>query len=90
MTVQTAPIDLTEYSFKQTCDRGCGREADVMARGCSDVDPVLLCEPCLKRGLDVIHKYVHMYQKHNHRIAICEACYRPILHLETHLEIHTL
>lgn len=91
MTVQAAtPPDLTEDIFQQTCDRGCGRNAAFLAKGCMDKEAVAMCEPCLTRGLDVVRKAVHMYQQFNKRVMICGDCYRPILRLETHLEIRGL
>lgn len=91
MTSQVAPVDLTEYALpQQTCDRGCGRPAEYVAKGCMDKEPVLMCKTCLTRGLEVIRNTVRMYQKLNHRVLICGDCHRPILHLETHLEIRNL
>lgn len=91
MTVQAAPLpDLTQDTFHQACDLGCGRDAQFLAKGCMDKDAVAMCEQCLTRGLDVVRKAVHMYQRFNHKIMICGDCYRPILHLETHLEIRNL
>ena len=91
MTTQAALVDLTGYSLpKQQCDLGCGRDAQFVARGCMDKDAVLMCKQCLERGLDVVRKAVHMYQRFNKKVMICGDCYRPILHLETHVEIRNL
>ena len=90
MTTQAAPVDLTEYSFKQVCDNGCGRDAAYVAKGCMDKDAVLLCQQCLTRGLEVVRNFVRMHQRTAKRVIICGDCYRPILHLETHVEIREL
>lgn len=81
-------VDLSSYDFTPRC--ACGKPADVLAKGCRDGESQPMCDPCLTRGLDVISKWVHLYQKHNHRVAICGDCHRPILTLETHLEIKRL
>lgn len=52
-----------------------------------DREAVAMCGQCLQRGLDLIRKAVNMYQKFNKRVMICGDCYRPILRLDTHLEI---
>jgi len=90
MTTQATPVDLTEYHFQEQCDRGCGRDATVVARGCMDKAPALLCDQCLKRGLEVISNYVHMYQRTNKKVLICGDCHRPILNLDTHLDVRLL
>ncbi len=88
MSTQVEAVMTPEYAVEAlTCSRGCGKNATVYAKGCADKEPVALCEPCLARGLDVIRKYVQMYQRLNKRIMVCGDCYRPILTLETHLEI---
>jgi hypothetical protein len=84
------PVDLTEPLPEQACDLGCGRPAVYLARGCMDKQPVHMCKPCLERGLDLIRKTVHMYHKHAKRVMICGDCYRPLLTLETHLEVREL
>lgn len=85
----TPVVDLTE-KFDQPCDLGCGRAATHIAKGCADKHAVHMCTPCLQRGLDVIRKLVRMHQKHAKRVCICADCYRPLLTLETHLEIREL
>lgn len=91
MSTQTElePVDLSEYTFAPECDK-CGSEATVVGKGCADSAPVLLCDKCLKRGLEVIRMWVMMYQRANKRVMICENCYRPVLALETHLEVKRL
>lgn len=88
MSTQAKPLDLSEYTYPPKC--GCGRAPTVLAKGCADKEAVVLCDQCLKRGLDVISKFVHMYQRANHRVMICGDCYRPILTLETHLELRAI
>lgn len=80
-------MDLSDYQFTLSCSRDCGRDATVWAKGCMDSEPVALCDPCLARGLDVVRKMVSMYQRFNKKVMICGDCYRPILTLETHLDI---
>lgn len=92
MSTQTAlePVDLSKYTFAPDCET-CGKQAaTVVAQGCADKHPVLMCEPCLERGLEVISMFIHMYQRFNKRICVCGDCYRPILHLDTHLEVRRL
>jgi hypothetical protein len=81
-----AETDLSEYTFPPKCG-SCGRAPTVFAKGCMDREPVLMCDDCLKRGLDLVTKLVRMYQRYNKKVMICGDCYRPILTLETHLEI---
>jgi superfamily II helicase len=91
MTVQAAtPPDLTEDISQQECDLGCGRNAVFLAKGCMDKEAVQLCQQCLTRGLEVVRNFVRMHQRTHHRIIICGDCYRPILQLDTHLEIKPL
>ena len=85
----TPLVGLTE-TFPQPCDMGCGRPATHLAKGCMDKTAVQMCTPCLQRGLDVIRKMVRMHQKYAKRVCICGDCYRPLLTLETHLEIREL
>lgn len=85
----TPPVDLTEQ-FTQGCDLGCGQAAAYIAKGCMDKEAVHMCGDCLQRGLDLIRKTVKMYQRLNKRILICGDCHRPVLTLETHLEIREL
>jgi ribosomal protein L37AE/L43A len=51
---------------------------------------VLLCDKCLERGLEVIRLHVRTWQRDNNRVMICGGCYRPILTLDTHLEVKRL
>ena len=82
-------VDLTEYVFSQQCER-CDKPAAVIVKGCMDKEAVTLCDPCLKRGLDVIATYIHYYQRLNKRVLVCQDCSRPILTLETHIDIRRL
>lgn len=79
-----------EYTFPEMCERDCGRPATVVAKGCMDKNPTAMCNECLDRGLEVISNMVKMYQKHNRRVLICGDCHRPVLTLDTHLEIKPL
>jgi hypothetical protein len=90
MSSQVEAVDLSEYSFAQKCDVGCGREATVIAQGCMDKEPTMMCNACLLRGLDLIRKAVDTYQRQHRRVMVCGDCHRPILNLETHLEIRKL
>lgn len=49
-----------------------------------------MCETCLDRGLEVISMFVHMWMRANKRVFICGDCYRPVLNLDTHLEVRRL
>ena len=51
--IELEPVDLCEYEFAPGCDR-CGSEATIIGQGCGDSAPVLLCDKCLERGLEVI------------------------------------
>lgn len=55
-----------------------------------DTHPVCMCDEHLERGLEVVANYVRMYQKVNKRILICGDCHRPVLALDTHLEVKRL
>jgi formate-dependent nitrite reductase cytochrome c552 subunit len=91
MTVQAPDaVDLTRYTFEQTCELGCGRPATVIAKGCMDRQPVIMCNQCLQRGLDLVRKAINMYQRFNKRVMICGDCHRPILNLSTHVEIRRI
>lgn len=86
----TAPqVDPASYTFAPTCEL-CEKPADVLAQGCMDRIPVAMCNHCLERGLNLVSKVVHLYQKHNRRVMICGDCHRPILTLDTHLEVTQL
>lgn len=89
MDVDVDPMDLTAPVFSPVCDH-CGESATVIGKGCADKEPVLLCDRCLDRGLEVVRNYIRMYQRFNKRICICGDCYRPILTLDTHLEVRRL
>ena len=92
MAAQTElePVDLKKYAVAPECDV-CGQtEATVIAKGCADPHPVLMCDSCLNRGLEVISTYVRMWQRFNKRVFICGDCYRPVLNLDTHLDVRRL
>lgn len=91
MSVQTAlpPVDLSKYTFAPGCER-CSEPAAIIAQGCADKQPVLMCETCLERGLEVISTFIRMWQRTNKRVFICGDCYRPVLNLDTHLEVRRL
>lgn len=82
-------VDLSEYTFAPECDL-CDNPATVIAQGCADKHPVLMCDKCLDRGLEVISMYIRMWQRCNKRVFICGDCYRPVLNLDTHLEVRRL
>jgi hypothetical protein len=51
---------------------------------------VLLCDKCLERGVEVIRLYVRTWQRGNKQVMLCGGCYRPVLTLDTHLEVKRL
>jgi len=59
--IELEPVDLREYEFAPGCDR-CGSEATIIGHGCGDSAPVLLCDKCLERGLEVIQLHVRTWQ----------------------------
>lgn len=84
------PVDISAYRFTPDCERDCGRPARVIAQGCCDKQPVMLCDECLHRGLEVLANFIKMWQRLNKRVFICGDCYRPVLHLENHLDVRLL
>lgn len=86
------PVDLKKYTFSPECDvcEGEPNSAVVIAQGCGDAHPVLMCQGCLDRGLEVVALYVRMYQRFNKRVFVCGDCYRPVLNLDTHLDVRKL
>jgi hypothetical protein len=68
----------------------CESPAVVIAQGCNDKQPVLLCEQHLQRGLEALNTYLKLWRQFNKKVTICGDCHRPILTLETHLEIKKL
>ena len=83
-------IDLSEYHFPPLCGT-CGiKEPTVIAKGCGDEKPSMMCDECLDRGLQVIANYVRLWQKTNKRILVCEKCYRPVFNLDTHLDVRRM
>jgi hypothetical protein len=87
--IELEPVDLREYEFAPGCDR-CGAEATIVGQGCGDSAPVLLCDKCLERGVEAIQVYVRTWQRDNKQVMICNGCYRPVLSLDTHLEVKRL
>jgi len=85
-----AHADLTAHSFDPPCDLGCGRSATAIAQGCADARPVAMCDECLERGLEVVATFIQVWQKVNKRIFICGDCYRPVLRLDTHIDVKPL
>ena len=79
-------VDLASYSFHPACEV-CDKPATVLAKGCMDKQSAALCDSCLKRGLEVVGNAVKLYQRLNKKVLICGDCHRPILTLETHVEI---
>lgn len=68
----------------------CEESATFIAKGCMDKTPVVLCEEHLQRGLKNLNTYLKMWRNLNKRVMICGDCHRPILTLDTHLEIKKL
>ena len=87
---QTDAVDISSYTFTVPCEMGCESPAAYVVKGCMDKAPVTLCEEHYQRGLHAIIAYVHMYQRVNKRVLICSDCYRPVLSLETHMEVKPL
>lgn len=83
-------VDLTKYAFAPDCDVCTKVKATVVAQGCADQHPVLMCDECLDRGLEVIAMFIRMWQKFNKRVFVCGDCYRPVLTLDTHLDVRRL
>lgn len=92
MSTQTElePVDLSKYAFAPECDVCSIRTATNIAQGCADKHPVLMCDECLDRGLDIIASFIRMWQRCNKRVFICGDCYRPVLNLDTHLDVRRL
>ena len=84
-------VDLSEHLFAPACDmKGCENTAVYIAKGCRDKVPVMMCGPCFDRGIDLITKVVHLYQRVNKRVMICGDCHRPVLRIDTHLDVFKL
>lgn len=86
------PVDLSQPQYSPTCayiDHGepCGKPAEVMAKGCMDKEPALLCAEHLKLSVKRVEMTIRAYQQLNKRVLICGDCYRPILTLDTHIDI---
>jgi hypothetical protein len=89
MTLQQ--MDLSGHTFSPMCEmRECTSVATVIAQGCGDKTPVIMCENCLNEGIELIKEFVRLYQRTERRVAICGDCNRPILSLDTHLEVKKL
>jgi hypothetical protein len=80
-------VDLTKYALAPECGTCHSNPATIIAKGCADKHPVLMCDECLDRGLEVISLYIRMWQRLNKKVFICGDCYRPVLHMDTHLEV---
>lgn len=90
MSASLEAVDLTQYAFLPDCDQCHTQKATIVGQGCADAQPTLLCEGCLERGLEVIANYVKLWMRCNKRVMICEECHRPMINLETHLDIRYL
>ena len=86
---QLEAVDLSEHQFAPQCER-CDRPAVAVAQGCMDKQPVVLCQEHLDAGIHAIVTYVKLWRRLNKRVMICGDCHRPILSLDTHLEIRRL
>ena len=86
---QLQSVDLSEHKYSPQCDM-CELPAVVIAQGCMDKQPVILCQMHLERGLSQINSYIKLWRQLNKKVMICGDCHRPILTLETHLEIKRL
>lgn len=78
------------YTFTSLCDLGCGQPATAIAKGCMDKTPTMLCNTCLQRGIELVGLVIHTYMRLNKQILICGDCHRPILNLDTHIDIRHL
>lgn len=86
-----AQVDLSEHKFDPACEMSeCSNPATHIARGCMDKAPVLMCDGCLDRGIELITKVVKMYMRLNKRVLICDDCHRPVINLDTHLDVHRI
>jgi hypothetical protein len=84
-------VDLSAHTFAPPCEmRGCDQPATIIAQGCGDAQPVLMCTACLDRGIEVIGTYIHLWMRLNKRIPLCGACNRPIIRLDTHCDVRKL
>jgi hypothetical protein len=83
-------VDLSEHNYAPDCDMGCGRKAVVIAQGCRDKEPVVLCQDCLDVGIHRIEMAIKMFMRFNKRVMICGDCHRPIINLDTHLDVRKL
>ena len=89
-TTELEQVDLSKHVFAPACDVCGTNKATHVAQGCADAHPVLMCDGCLDRGLEVIALYIRMWQKLNKRVFVCGDCYRPVLTLDTHLDVRRL
>lgn len=88
-TPQLEAVDLSAHQFAPQCDL-CDRPAVVIAKGCMDKQPTVLCQEHFDRGLEVISSYLKLWRTLNKRVPICGDCNRPIISLDTHLEARRL
>ena len=91
-----ADVDLSEHVLPEPqCEstwhqQRCDNPATIIAQGCMDKHPVLMCESCFNRGVDLIKTVIKYWQRLNKRVMICGDCHRPILCLDTHLTVKRL
>lgn len=82
-------VDLSEYWYAPQCDM-CSTAAVIIAKGCMDKQPVVLCQEHFDHGVKAIGNLLKLWRKINKRVMICGDCNRPILTLETHLDVRQL
>lgn len=83
------PVDLSEYWYAPQCDM-CDQAAVVIAKGCMDKEPVVLCREHFDKGMNTLTSFLRLWRKVNKRVMICGDCNRPILTLDTHLDVREL
>lgn len=86
---QLEAVDVSEHWWAPQCDM-CGENAVIIAKGCMDKQPVVLCQEHFDRGINTIITYLKLWRKLNKKVMICGDCHRPILTLDTHLEAYML
>jgi hypothetical protein len=86
-----AAVDLSEHQFRPICEMvDCDHPATVIAKGCMDKAPVVMCDQCFDRGIELVKSTIRMYQRSNKRVLVCGDCHRPILRLDTHIDVSRL
>lgn len=88
-TPRLQSVDMPTHRYAPQCDM-CPSDAVVIAQGCNDKQPVLLCQEHITRGLELLDTYLKLWRQVNKKVMICGDCHRPILTLETHMEIKKL